>query len=241
MVGRSVIDVAFTPSDLRRADVAVVIDVLRATSTATQALASGYRSVLCVPGIEDALALRAPGRVLGGERDCVMPAGFQIGNSPPEALRVRGEELVLATTNGTPTILAAAQHAQEVVVGCLLNLDAVIDRLTWADDVLLVCSGSDGAVALEDVYVAGRICERLEGSRSDAARIAEAVARAHPSALDALAASAHAGKLQAAGMFDDILFCAREGVLDVLPRVTRTSEHVAILQAATDRAGMLSR
>lgn len=235
------IDVAFTPSDVRRADVAVVIDVLRATSTATQALASGYRSVLCVPGLDDALALRAPGRVLAGERDCVMPAGFQMGNSPLEALRVSGEELVLATTNGTPTILAAAHHAQEVLVGCLLNLDAVLDALAWADDVQVICSGAHGAVALEDVYVAGRICERLDGSRSGAAQIAEAVARAYPSALDALVASEHAARLQAAGLSHDIPFCAREGVLDVLPRVTRTSEHVAILEAATDRADMLSR
>ncbi len=46
------IDVAFTRADLRPADVAVVIDVLRATSTATQALAAGYRSVLCVESVE---------------------------------------------------------------------------------------------------------------------------------------------------------------------------------------------
>ena len=70
---QDMIDVAFTRADLRPADVAVVIDVLRATSTATQALAAGYRSVLCVESVEVALTLRGPGRVLAGERRCVRP------------------------------------------------------------------------------------------------------------------------------------------------------------------------
>ena len=54
------IDVAFTSADARAADVAVVVDVLRATSTATQALAAGYRSVICVESIERARALLSP-------------------------------------------------------------------------------------------------------------------------------------------------------------------------------------
>jgi 2-phosphosulfolactate phosphatase len=232
-----VIDVAFTRADVRCAEVAVVIDVLRATSTATQALAAGYRSVLCVAGVGEARALRGPGRVLAGERRCVMPAGFQTGNSPLEALRVQGEELVLATTNGTPAILTAARRAGEVLAGCLLNLDAVIDDLHGADDVQLVCSGSEGAVAMEDVYVAGRICERLEGARADTARVAQAVARAYPSAFAALADSEHAGTLRAAGMSGDVAFSAYESVLDAVPRVTATAGGVATLQCAVDRAG----
>jgi 2-phosphosulfolactate phosphatase len=234
-----VIDVAFTRRDLRPADVAVVIDVLRATSTAVQALASGYRSVLCVAGIEHALTLREPGRVLAGERRCVKPAGFEMGNSPLEATRVRGEQLVLATTNGAPTIVAAARHADTVLVGCLLNLEAVIAALDPGDDVQVVCSGTDGAAALEDTYVAGRICERLDGPRTDAARIAETVARAYPSALDALSAGKGARALEAAGLSEDIAFCAREDVLDIVPRITQIEGGAAMLEASIDRADTL--
>jgi phosphosulfolactate phosphohydrolase-like enzyme len=61
-----VIDVALTGDALRTADVAIVIDVLRATSTAAQALGAGYRRVLCVGSIERARELRADGRVLAG-------------------------------------------------------------------------------------------------------------------------------------------------------------------------------
>jgi 2-phosphosulfolactate phosphatase len=224
-----VIDVAFTRAELRPADVAVVVDVLRATSTATQALASGYRSVLCVADLHHALALREPGRVLAGERRCVRPAGFQMGNSPLEAVRVRGEQLVLTTTNGAPTIVAAARRAEVVLVACLLNLDAVVGALDGAEDVQVVCSGTDGAAALEDVYLAGRICQRLEGPRTDAAGIAQAVARAYPSAVEALSASEDARALQAAGLADDIAFCAREGVLDVVPRVTAVNGDGAMI------------
>jgi 2-phosphosulfolactate phosphatase len=234
-----VIDVAFTRCDLRPCDVAVVVDVLRATSTAVQALASGYRSVLCVAGIEHALTLREPGRVLAGERRCVMPAGFQMGNSPLEAMRVQGEQLVLATTNGAPTIVAAARHVDAVLVGCLLNLDAVIGALDGGGDIQVVCSGTDGAAALEDMYVAGRICERLDGRRTDAARIAEAVARGYPTAVDALSASGDARALEAAGLSHDIAFCARDGVLDIVPRVTQIERGAALLEASIDRADTL--
>jgi 2-phosphosulfolactate phosphatase len=230
---RGVIDVAMTRADLRPADVAVVIDVLRATSTATQALAAGYARVLCAETIELALELRSPGRVLAGERDCVRPDGFDQGNSPAEASERRGDELVLATTNGAPTIVAAARHAPEVRLACLLNLDAVIRTLRSRDevDVQIACSGTDGAVALEDVYVAGRVCLALAGARTDAARVAEAVARTFPTPFGALAAGADAEKLRAAGLAGDIAACAGESVLDVVPGLIGAAGGVATVSA----------
>lgn len=228
------IDVALSPADLRPADVAVVIDVLRATSTATQALAAGYRRVLCAETIELALSLKAPGRVLAGERNAVKPVGFDQGNSPSEAIERRGDELVLATTNGAPTIVAAAQHAPRVVLACLLNLEAIIRtlRMRAEADVQIVCSGTDSAVALEDVYVAGRLCSALAGERTDAALVAEATARAFTTPFDALAASADAAKLSAAGLGGDIADCALQSVLDVVPTVTAAGGGVATVYDA---------
>ena len=233
------IDVALTRADLRAADVAVVVDVLRATTTATRALAAGYRSVLCAESVELAAGLRGPGRVLAGERRCVAPPGFDQGNSPREAARRRGDELVLATTNGAPAIVAATRHAPVVLVACLLNLDAVIAALEGAD-VQVVCAGTDGAVALEDVYVAGRICAGLSGRRTDAARVAEGVARAYPTPLAALAQSAGAEALRAAGLAGDIDDCARESTLEVVGRVRGTAAGIArVVDAAAQPAGTL--
>jgi 2-phosphosulfolactate phosphatase len=223
------IDVAFTRAELRAADVAVVIDVLRATSTATQALAAGYRQVLCAASIETARSLRRTGRVLAGERHCLMPPGFDQGNSPLDAARVHGRDLVLATTNGAPAIVAAAAGARTVLLACLLNEDAVIARLRSVDgaDIQLVCAGTDGSPALEDTYAAGRICAALRGPRTDAARVAEAVAYAYETPAGALSAGADAQVLRAAGMSADIVCCARVSQLGCVPEVSRTRAGVA--------------
>jgi 2-phosphosulfolactate phosphatase len=109
-----------------------VVDVLRATSTIVRALAVGYRRVLCVETIERALALRTSDRVLAGERGGLPPPEFDFGNSPA-AIEARGaEELVLATTNGSPTIVRAAAAADTVLIGALINLEAVLERVAEA-------------------------------------------------------------------------------------------------------------
>ena len=209
----------------------VVVDVLRATTTAAQALSSGYRRVLCVDSLERALRLRARGRKLAGEQHGRRPPGFDFGNSPAElAGAPTAEELVLATTNGAPTIVAAAGQAPVVLLACLLNLEAVRSRLAGEEgDVQIVCSGTYGAIALEDVYVAGRLSAGLEGARTDAALAAEAVARSGAGAHDVLAASSNARALVEAGLGDDISYCARESVLTVVPRVERTRLGLAVV------------
>ena len=231
------IDVALTPAEVRSADLVVVIDVLRATSTITQALASGYQRVLCADSLERALLLRADGRVLAGEQRCVMPAGFDQGNSPLDAIRCHGRELVLATTNGAPAIVAAARCASKVLLACLLNLEAVLEALLATPggielDLLIVCSGTDGAPAVEDAYLAGLLCTALPGPQTDAALIAGAVSRSYPTPFDALASSADAEVLRAAGLADDITYCARTSSLQVVPRVWEAARGVATVVPA---------
>src|SRR4249920_1623194 len=121
------VHVAFIPDEAASAPTGIVVDVIRATSTIAQALSSGYRRVLCVPEIEQARALRAEfsDSVVGGERDAVRIDGFDVGASPREFLEPRAETLILSTTNGTRTIVTAAASCTEVVLGSLLNLDAV--------------------------------------------------------------------------------------------------------------------
>jgi 2-phosphosulfolactate phosphatase len=233
------IDVAFTGAQVRPAAMAVVIDVLRATSTITLALASGYERVLVAGGIDQARELRAEGRVLAGEIECERPPGFDLGNSPEETLTPRGPELILATTNGAPAIVAAAAACDQVLVASLLNLDAVVATLAEDRvDVLLVCAGTNGAVTLEDVYLAGRISAALEGDRTDAARVAEALAASFQKPLDALDASAGSVGLYAAGLASDIAFCAQESITSMVAQLARTIGDVAILQARSQTVGV---
>ena len=230
------IDVAFLGNAVRPVATAVVIDVLRATSTITLALASGYERVLVAGSIDEATALRTPDRTLAGEVGCARAPGFDLGNSPEETLNPGTPELVLATTNGAPAIVAAAAAADEVLVAALLNLDAVVAQLAGRDDVLLVCAGTDGRVSMEDVYLAGRLSAELDGPRSDAARIAEALAAAYPSAVDALDASGGAIGLRREGLEADIAFCAQESIVDVVGRLSQMVDGAALLTAAPSPA-----
>jgi 2-phosphosulfolactate phosphatase len=225
------IDVAFTAGEARLAEVTVVIDVLRATTTIVQALEAGYEQVLCADSLDRARRLAGPGRVLAGERRCRRPPGFALGNSPAETIPPGGRELVLATTNGAPAIVRAGVLSGEVLIACMLNLDAVVAAVA-GHDVLVLCSGTDGRAALEDTYVAGLLVERLDGPRTDAAHVASAVARGYGSARDAFDACANARVLVAAGLEEDLDWCARESIVDLVPRLSATVDGIAAVRAA---------
>jgi 2-phosphosulfolactate phosphatase len=212
------IHVAFTPDEAASAPVGIVVDVLRATSTIAQALAGGYERVVCAAEIEEARALRVDlvDSVVGGERNAVRIEGFDVGASPREFLESRAGTLILSTTNGTRTILAAASRCDDVLLGSLLNLGAVTRAAAQrGEDVAVLCAGFQGAFALDDAYCAGRIVQLLGGTRTDAAIAAELVARSFPTALEALNARTYGPP----GLEEDIAFCAREDVLDVVPRL----------------------
>ena len=210
------IDVAFTPVETAPAPLGIVVDVIRATSTIAQALAAGYERVLCCAEIEEARALRAelPSSLVGGERKAVRIEGFDVGASPREFLEALAETLILTTTNGTRAILETAKQCDEVVLGSLLNLDAVAATVGGRDTVV-ACAGFQGAFALDDAYCAGRIVQLVKGSRTDAAIGSELIADAFPTALEAFNARTYGPP----GLEEDIAFCARENVLDVVPRL----------------------
>jgi 2-phosphosulfolactate phosphatase len=225
------VDVCFTAREIRPVEVAVVVDVLRATSTIVQALAVGYPRVVCCKSVATARELRAPGRVLAGESACVRVPDFELGNSPAAMATAgrRGEELVLATTNGSPAVVEAARAAERVLIGSLLNLRAVLAAIPTDAHVAIVCSGTNGRPALEDVYVAGRLVAALGGGPSDAARVADRVASGYGAPLEPLAASEDATHLRATGQERDIAWCARESVVEVAPEVWSIEDGAAVV------------
>jgi 2-phosphosulfolactate phosphatase len=212
------IQVAFTPDEAASAPTGIVVDVVRATSTIAQALAAGYERVLCVPEIEEARALRQelPDSVVGGERDAIRIDGFDMGASPREFLEPRASTLILSTTNGTRTIVTAAERCDQVLIGSLLNLEAVARAATErGEDVAVICAGYKGAFAFDDAYCAGRIVHALAGGeRADSAVAAALLADAFANPLDGLNARTYGPP----GLEADIEFCARESVLAAVPR-----------------------
>ena len=216
------IDVAFVPSEDGSAAVGIVVDVVRATSSIAQALAAGYERVLCCRELDEATALRRElggEAVVGGERNGVVVDGFDVGASPREfAQAPKARTLILSTTNGTATILAAAARCNTVLLGSLLNLDAVCAAArAGGGDVAVFCAGFKGTFALDDAFCAGRIVTTLGGGGTDAARAAELLARSYPTPLDGLKARRYGPP----GLEADVEYCARENLLTTVPRFTR--------------------
>ncbi|MAI32311.1 MAG: hypothetical protein CBE00_05350 [Planctomycetaceae bacterium TMED240] len=150
-------------------DIAVVVDVLRATSVMTTAFASGVKQIFTCCRVSEAVSLanqienndqenQRP--LLCGERSCKPISGFDHGNSPSEYTsdRIRGQTLIMTTTNGTKAI-EAASAAKRLIAASFLNLPRVVEVLHGAGTVHLVCSGTDGRVTAEDVLLAGAIID----------------------------------------------------------------------------------
>jgi 2-phosphosulfolactate phosphatase len=213
--------VALTPAEAAPAQLGIVVDVMRATSTIAQALSCGYRRVLCCAEIDDALVLRrelGDDAITGGERDAKRVEAFDAGASPREFREPRAETLILSTTNGTRSIVHAVGNCDEVVLGSLLNLDAVAAYARGrGDDVTVFCAGYKGAFAIDDAYCAGRILRLVGGDPTDAAVAADVIADRYPEAVDGINARTYGPP----GLEADIAFCAQVSVLDVVPRFTR--------------------
>jgi 2-phosphosulfolactate phosphatase len=226
------VDVVFTPDEAGAAPTGVVIDVIRATSTICQALASGYERVFCTAEVDTARALRdvLGEAVLGGERNAVRIPGFDLGNSPREYVEPVGTTLVLSTTNGTRAVVAAAGRCQRVYIASLLNLSAVVEAVrATGEGAVVVCAGVQGTMNLDDTFVAGRIVELLGWERTDAADAAARLVGTWIDAEDAFRASKSGRNLMenAPELEADIPFCARESVLEVVPRLVAMRDGAA--------------
>ena len=235
------LDVALTPELVvaperggGRRSLAIVVDVLRATSAMVTALSAGAGAVRTFGSVDAARAdadARRPRPLLGGERKCRRIDGFDRGNSPGEYERgVEGREINVTTTNGTRAVEAAGPF-DELWLAAWLNVTAVVDAADGAEiDVTVVASGTDGAVTAEDVHLAGEIVRRLHRSDdhiTDAARLAVAWSDRcgstrtglTPAALtQALADTAGGRNLIAAGFADDLERVADIDRYDVVPR-----------------------
>ena len=163
---------------------ALVIDVLRASTTMVTALANGCQALVPVAEVDEARRRVAtmPGALLAGERGGDPPEGFDLGNSPLEFTRERvgGRTIVFTTSNGTRALLAA-RPATAVGVAGFTNLSAASEwALGQGRSIVLVCAGELGARSTEDEVCAGLLVERALSRHSGAV--------AGPAAVEAVAA-----------------------------------------------------
>ena len=226
------LDICFSPELLPlydlRGQVAVIVDILRASSTIVTALGEGVTHVFPVASLEECTAYgQQHGSLTAAERDGLAAPGFDLGNSPfgflDAARPVRGRSLTISTTNGTAA-LRRSLAAEAVVVGSFLNLGAVANFARRQQrDVLVVCAGWKGQFCLEDTVFGGALAERLstdfDVSGSDATLAALHLWEQGKADLAGyLLQSAHVQRLNSLEASKDFEFCLRiDSYADVLP------------------------
>ncbi|PQO28380.1 2-phosphosulfolactate phosphatase [Blastopirellula marina] len=217
--------------------VAVVIDVLRATTTITHAIANGAECVIPLLTIEQAREQHAahPTTLLGGERGGQRIDGFDLGNSPTEYAPavVAGKQILFTTTNGTKA-MQACRAAKTIYIASFVNLTALCNELAEHETIQIVCAGTEGEITREDVLLAGAIVDQLTADaqpidRNDQAQIA---ADAWQEAKTELTATSLAQRLKSSrggrnvlriGLEGDIEIAATLDKFNVVPRLDPSS------------------
>ncbi len=255
------LDVLLGEAPVAPADVAdrvvVVIDVLRAATTAATALMNGARALVPYESVEEA-ATRARSMdqdtvKLGGERRMERIPGFDFGNSPLEYSRelVEDRTIVFTTSNGTRALSATHASADCFFAG-FINASATVDAVSESvntakqaamaeTDVTIICSGTDRKLALEDLVCAGRLVRGIrsrfpEADLGDAALLAELTEARYRDTPSALADDAvHARALESAGFTHDVAYCL---AIDTVPVAVRYHERQ--LRAVRDRSAAVA-
>ncbi len=226
------VEVCFSPDEFdlykQEYSTVVAIDVLRATTAICTAFHHGVESIIPVSTVEEAAAYQQQGYLAGAERNGKIVDGFQFGNSPYSYMgpEIKGKTIVLTTTNGTRAInLAAKTH--HVIVGSLMNLNAVIDYLTAVpSDVLLLASGWQGKFNLEDSICAGAITDALLKTGKYMSDEDSTIAamflfqKAEVNYFGFLKASSHRRRLRNLNMNEDIKYCLTPNQTRVIPVYT---------------------
>jgi 2-phosphosulfolactate phosphatase len=227
----------------------IVIDLLRASTTICQALASGAKEVVPFLEVDEALAAAACCErseiVLGGERFGRRITGFDLGNSPSEytSAAVGRRRVFFTTTNGTRA-LNSARSGHRVLIGSLVNLSAVARAVKDERRVDIVCAGTNGVETREDILAAGAIVSKLveqttgeiSGSPWKLGSAAESAKREWQTVIAAAPAAGRSISEQVAlelretpggrnlmtiGLDRDLVDCAQVACLNVAPEVDR--------------------
>ena len=225
------INVTFLPAEVSDIDlsntVCIILDIFRATTSITTAMANGCKAIYPVVSVEEAHAqsVQTGLCLLAGERQSIKIDGFDLGNSPYEFSKavVENRHIIMTTTNGTVAI-RAAQGSYRTLIGSFLNAHAVCKKvLEYGNDVLLACAGTDRMFSLEDALCAGYLVDIIhraatEARLTDAACAAQLMYLQAKDGLIATARNSRNGKrLCEINHQDDVEYCFQKDIVEVVP------------------------
>lgn len=227
----SKIEICFSPALIdqyvKKDAVVVVTDVFRASTTICTAFANQCRSIIPVETQEEAIAYKNQGYLTGAERQVSRCDFADFGNSPFEYTedKVKGNDIVLTTSNGTRAIKAASD-CYLLLIGGFVNLRAVVNRCRREKrDILIVCAGWKSRICVEDSLFAGALTSALLEddhfeSASDGTRIAVSLwHHANKDFNKYIMKSEHAQRLLSHNLEEDLKYCLQQSILDVVPEL----------------------
>ena len=234
------LDVQFLPRSTYEGsfEAAVIVDVLRMTTTSSLLFSKGLEDLFVVAEVEEARRLaEQTGALLLGERGGEKLDGFDGGNSPLEYTRsLRGRSAVLCTSNGSRAV-QMTREVEHVFLGAIVNAQAVARKVLEVakKNIILICAGTGGQISLDDVLGAACIVrEMLELSKldlTDACKVALSCLERHPDLFSGLQNAYHSTVLKRLGYEDDIAFAAKLDLLDTVPlRTSQTPTRFGLAQ-----------
>lgn len=215
-------------------DCAVVIDVLRATTTIATALNAGAEAVQAFSDIDLLMETSAQWlpekRLRAGERGGKKVEGFDLGNSPLNCTTdvVNQKRLFLTTTNGTRA-LQRVEQADTVITAAQINRQASVNYLLEKrpETVWLVGSGWQGTYSVEDTACAGAMIDSLLQqtgiSLLDIAGNDEVIGALalynqwQDNLLEVFRQCSHGQRLLNLDCDADIEYCSRTDIMDIVP------------------------
>ncbi len=218
--------------ELTNRQTAIVIDVLRASTSIITALYNGCRAVIPVIEVEDAFLLAEQfsreDRLLAGERQEVFIAGFDLSNSPLEftADRVKDKTIIFTSTNGARLFRVSAAARQTVVCG-FVNVSRVVDFVRKSSaEVAILCAGKHGQFGLEDVVCGGMVIAKLMVAEENNNELNDGALAAYrvyqhfaENLLGMLRQCSHGRRLVQIGQDCDLIQAASVDLLPILPVV----------------------
>ena len=220
--------------------VVVVIDMLRATSVITTALANGAKQIFPILTVEEAfdkkkeLLSKGEDILIGGERKALKINGFDFSNSPLEYTKdnVNEKTIILSTTNGTRAINLSLK-ADEIIIGSILNARAVALELKKLNkDVVFINAGTNGEFSMDDFICSGYMINLLSEisncDLSDIAKTAKYIYENNTNLIDYIKEARHYSVLKALNLMNDLEYCCKKDILNIVPKVDKIARSIKI-------------
>ena len=209
--------------------IAVVVDIVRATTIICAALENGVEHVLPVPTKEETRLKKNEGYLIVGEKDGVKIEGFDLANSPRFYFerKFAGRKMAMSTTNGTKTIHLSS-IANQVVIGAFLNVSALVKWLAMQNEnVVIICAGWKGKVNIEDTMFAGHLSLLLEhhynfDPANDAVTLAKILyENTRDNMYKAVVNSCQKHRIKELNLEQDVHFCLVKDYTDIVPVLSK--------------------